>query len=205
MNGISSSYEHLWGAESARYAGRSAKQIFWRINDDGTVLSAGTNYCAFWTHRLPVDVRGLLPGSNFRFIDDEGEVVFPEQVRIACLVGDELRVYAKELHRGEWELERTLRLPEATHGLPGRKEGYFGRTAKIVTAGKEYVVLTPAEETWLFSVRRKTMQVEREHSRNRLAGEVYPYELRTAPLVDACVDQFKRVGRGRCSHICVCN
>ncbi|KAL6592460.1 hypothetical protein ACP70R_049513 [Stipagrostis hirtigluma subsp. patula] len=73
---------------------------------------------------------------------------------------------AEDVGVATWMLERTLRLPEATLGLPGRKECYFCRTAKIVTAGKGYVVLTPAEETCLFSVRLRTMQVEREHSRN---------------------------------------
>jgi hypothetical protein len=70
-------------------------------------------------------------------------------------------VFLKKEHNNggsDWVHVRTLDLPEATLGLPGYKECFFSQTAKIVTAGKGYVLLTPAEETWLFSVELETMQ-----------------------------------------------
>jgi hypothetical protein len=55
-------------------------------------------------------------------------------------------------------------LAEATVGLPGRKERFFERRAKIVGANAEYVMLKPmlalGEEPWLFSVELDTMRVE---------------------------------------------
>lgn len=160
-------------------------------------------------------VRGPHNRLNYRFVVDDWEVVYPQIVQLACLVGDELRVYVEEEPghtMEEWELEWSLCLPEATLGLPGRKDSYFGSVAKIVTAADGYIVLSPAEETWLFSVDLMTMKVKREHSRNRIAGEVYPYELHTPPVVNAHVVRCNRVGRGPlwrglgpCSHICVCS
>ncbi|CAL5064933.1 unnamed protein product [Urochloa decumbens] len=156
---------------------------------------------------------GWLDKCNFRFVDEVREVVYPEIVRLACLIGDELRVYVEEAqgHTRNWVLKRKLCLPETTLGLPRRKACYFGLIPKLVTAGDGYIVLTPAEETWLFSVELKTMRMEREHSRNRIAGEVYTYELQTSPNVHASVVKCKREGHGpfrrgvgSCSHICVC-
>ncbi|CAL5074880.1 unnamed protein product [Urochloa decumbens] len=191
-----SSYNHITGAESAIYAGRSAGLICWSIDDQGNARGRGRqNRC------------------NFRFVDEVREVVYPEIVRLACLIGDELRVYVEEAqgHTRNWVLKRKLCLPEATLGLPRRKACYFGLIPKLVTAGDGYIVLTPAEETWLFSVELKTMRMEREHSRNRIAGEVYTYELQTSPNVHASVVKCKREGHGpfrrgvgSCSHICVC-
>ncbi|GJM99082.1 hypothetical protein PR202_ga16148 [Eleusine coracana subsp. coracana] len=74
---------------------------------------------------------------------------------VVSLIGDELRVFAKRKHGDgttEWLHENSVCLPEATRGLPGHKECYFSGTAKIVAVGNGYVVLTPAEERWLFSV-----------------------------------------------------
>lgn len=40
-----------------------------------------------------------------------------------------------------------------------------------------YVLLTPREKTWLFSVVLDTMEVEHGHERNKYAGPAYPWEL----------------------------
>jgi hypothetical protein len=40
----------------------------------------------------------------------------------------------------------------------------------IMAAHEAYVLLTPQEKTWLFSVDLETMRVEREHERNKYAG-----------------------------------
>ncbi|CAL5080867.1 unnamed protein product [Urochloa decumbens] len=211
---VSSYNDYINGAESAIYAGRSAGLVCWSIDDQGTVLAARTNGGIFTRFRVPEEARGQQNRCKFRFVDEVREAVYPEIVRLACLIGDELRVYVEEAqgHTRNWVLKCKLCLPEATLGLPGRKACYFGLSAKIVTAGDGYIVLTPAEETWLFSVELKTMRVEREHSRNRIAGEVYTYELQTSPNVHACVVKCKREshgpfrrGVGPCSHICVCD
>ncbi|WVZ64525.1 hypothetical protein U9M48_014027 [Paspalum notatum var. saurae] len=181
------------GADSARFVGRSKGSIFWAIEDDGTVLAVSEGSGALSLFRLPEHV--VHGGSHhrsttFRFVDD---VMDNHLVRVLSLTSDELRLFLKQDHGnggGEWVLVRSLQLGEVTRGLPGYKECFFGgHTPKIVTAGRGYVVLTPAEGTWLFSVELGTMQVEREHSRNRLAGDVYPYELRLPPRVRVCVPQ----------------
>nr|CAB3456807.1 unnamed protein product [Digitaria exilis] len=162
----------LQGAESACYAGRtcyaSSGSVFWSVDgEEEMALSCPTRFVR--------SSRG--------------------RVRLLSVAGEELRVYVngdREYYHVvdpiEWVLEGRLRLPEATRGLPGHKECYFrGAAARIVTSGEDYVVVTPAEETWLFSVDLVSMKVEREHSRNWLPGEVYPYELQTRPKVHACL------------------
>ncbi|GJM99087.1 hypothetical protein PR202_ga16153 [Eleusine coracana subsp. coracana] len=161
------------------------------MTDDDTagVLAASDDGRTFWDNlRLPDHLRDLQDGisNQFRFVDNGVEREYPPVVRLATMVGDELRVLKWNLFQSlEWELEQRVNLHEATRGLKQRKEGCFGRAAKIVTARKGFVVLTPAEETWLFSVDLRTMQVEHDHCQNRLAGEVYPYELVTQPLIRA--------------------
>ncbi|PUZ70329.1 hypothetical protein GQ55_2G220000 [Panicum hallii var. hallii] len=194
---------HIRGAESAHYAGRSKGYIFWAIEDDGSVLAASEGTEALSHFRLPENVRGSYHRSTFRFIDDGAD----DLVRVVSLIGDDLRVFVKEEPNNggsDWVLVRSLHLPEATLGLQWYKESFFSRGAKIVTADKGYVVLAPAEETWLFSIELGTMQVEREHYRNRLAGEVYPYELRLQPKVRVCVLYCKRGRDGPCYDICKC-
>jgi hypothetical protein len=209
----SSGSVHLRGAKSARYAGRSKGFIFWGIQDDGTVVAAREGSCVLSHFRLPEHVRGggsrHRSTSTFLFVDD-GADNNDNLVRVVSLVGEELRVFLKleqEHDNGggiDWVPVRSLNLREPTRGLPAFKECFFSHTAKIVTAGEGYVVLTPAEETWLFSVELGTMEAEREHIRNRLAGEVYPYELRLRPTVRACVFRCKRGRDGPCYNICRC-
>lgn len=206
---------HLRGADSARYAGRSKGFIFCGVDDgDGAVLAAREGTGLLSLFRLPEHVRGQLGASTtFRFIYDDGNT--DSLVRVVSLISNELRVFLKQENGGngcggEWGPVRSLRLPEATGGLPGYKECFFvSRTAKIVivTAGKGYVVLTPAEETWLFSVDPATMQVDREHVRNKLAGDVYPYRAVVATKgVRLCVAVCDHVRRrdGPCYRICKC-
>jgi hypothetical protein len=78
------------------YAGRSAGLICWSIDDEGTVLPARTSGGIFGSLRVPGQVRGPQNRSNNRFVDDDWEVVYPQVVRLVCLIGDELRVYAEE-------------------------------------------------------------------------------------------------------------
>uniref|UniRef100_A0A0Q3R238 F-box associated domain-containing protein n=1 Tax=Setaria italica TaxID=4555 RepID=A0A0Q3R238_SETIT len=90
-------------------------------------------------------------------------------LRVVRLVRNELRVLARR--RGSdgnewvWVVERLVRLREATLGLPGRDERFFQRNAMVVAAHEGYVLVTPQEKTWLFSVELETMRVERESTR----------------------------------------
>lgn len=56
------------------------------------------------------------------------------------------------------------------HQLPGREDHYFGNEAMILAADATHVLVTPQEETWVFSVELETMEVERAKERNRYAG-----------------------------------
>ncbi|KAL6592463.1 hypothetical protein ACP70R_049516 [Stipagrostis hirtigluma subsp. patula] len=159
-----SRFRYLPGPESVRFAGRAVGLIFWAIEEDEAVF-ASSEYNG---GRLSV-------------------------------IGEELRVYGEwrlDGHGGDsiWELQRSIYLPEAICGLPGYKQSFFSSTAKIVTAGEGYVVLTPEEETWLFLVELRTMQVEPKHSRNRLVGAVYTYDMWSPPVVRTCVVCCKRQG-----------
>uniref|UniRef100_A0A0E0E9R5 Uncharacterized protein n=1 Tax=Oryza meridionalis TaxID=40149 RepID=A0A0E0E9R5_9ORYZ len=91
-------------------------------------------------------------------------------MRLVSVVGGDLKVFLRRDGSDVWEPEKSLSLCDATRNMPGHKESYFGVAAvaaKIVSAGAGYIVLTPAEETWLFSVELATMEVERKHSRSR--------------------------------------
>ncbi|GJM99069.1 hypothetical protein PR202_ga16134 [Eleusine coracana subsp. coracana] len=59
-------------------------------------------------------------------------------------------------------------------GLPGWDGTFLLQPARIVAAGDTFVVLTPVEKTWLFSVDQETMELERDHERNRHVGQAYP-------------------------------
>ncbi|GJM99067.1 hypothetical protein PR202_ga16132 [Eleusine coracana subsp. coracana] len=80
-----------------------------------------------------------------------------------------------------WEVDRR----EATSALPGRKPHYFkDDDAVIIAADDAHVLLTPYEETWLFSVELETMEVELDRVRNRYAGPAYPCKLPWPPALE---------------------
>jgi hypothetical protein len=76
---------------------------------------------------------------------------------------------------GWWSVSCTC--GEATRRLPGHEDGYFQGEAVIVDAHDTYVLLTPREMTWLFSVLLETVEVDCGHERNKYAGPAYPWEL----------------------------
>lgn len=200
---------HLRGA-TLHLTGRAACWIFFGNDADAdAVLALDMRYpsaCKFMLARVPGSLRGGSCGdrSGFRFIDGDN----PDDVRLVSVVGGDLKVFLRRDGSGDaWEPEKNLSLRDATSGMPGRKESYFGgagAAAKIVSAGAGYVVLTPAEETWLFSVELATMEVERKHSRNRYAGEFFPYHPPWPPTLSAHVSYCKRNRKGLCFQICVC-
>jgi hypothetical protein len=63
--------------------------------------------------------------------------------------------------------------------------------------GETFVVLTPEEETWLFSVDLETMELEREHERNWHNGPAFPCALPWPPVLQACVDRGDIFGKRR--------
>ncbi|CAD6225306.1 unnamed protein product [Miscanthus lutarioriparius] len=116
--------------------------------------------------------------------------------RVVRLVSNELMVLV-EHQQGQggdkwWVVEKLVRLPEATLGLEGRKQRFFQRNAMIVAAHETYVLVTPREKTWLFSVELETLHVEREHQRNKYAGMAHPFQLPLPPSLMACAQHGRR-------------
>ncbi|KAF0913468.1 hypothetical protein E2562_022360 [Oryza meyeriana var. granulata] len=72
----------------------------------------------------------------------------------------------------EWTPEKTLRLPELTHELPGRKDSFFKTMvgAKILAVIGRSVMLTPPDEMWPFSVDLDTMELERLYDLDNIWG-----------------------------------
>jgi hypothetical protein len=79
-------------------------------------------------------------------------------LRIVRVIDNDLKVFAR-IHGSDdkWVVERLVHLREATRRLPGHEDGYFQGEAVIVDAHDTYVLLTPREMTWLFSVLLETM------------------------------------------------
>uniref|UniRef100_A0A0D9XCI3 F-box domain-containing protein n=1 Tax=Leersia perrieri TaxID=77586 RepID=A0A0D9XCI3_9ORYZ len=160
---------------SLHFAGRATTCLFFGNEDDGAVLELHMR-----NHEpklLQVFLPGNLCGGSYdrsavRFVDGDQ----PNDVRLVSVIGGDLKVFLRREGTDVWELEKSLNLQDTTRDMARRKECNFGGggAAKIVSAGTGYVVLTPAEETWLFSLELAMMEVERKHSRNRYAGEFCP-------------------------------
>ncbi|KAF6995889.1 hypothetical protein CFC21_012312 [Triticum aestivum] len=166
------------------FVGRANGTLYWGIDGCATaVLALDETTAEFSIAALPETVWGPSHIRTSRIVGGEDGVL-----HVIRLIGNELKVFA-QWHPGsdedEWLLEMQLMLPEATLGLPGRKEHFFRQQAMIVAANTRYVLLTPSEKSWLFSVELDTMRIERKHERNRYAGEAYPCKLPWPPaLVD---------------------
>ncbi|KAL6592362.1 hypothetical protein ACP70R_049415 [Stipagrostis hirtigluma subsp. patula] len=148
----------------------------------GRWLGVGKRTLEFSTMTLPDHISWKFQKHNFR-ITGGGEAVRILRVTDS---GD-LEIY-RQPHGGEWELENSVRLAEASHGLPGRKEEYFSGPANIIKAGEGFVVLSPDEEKWLFSVDLDSLELEREHKRNKCSGPAFPYAPPWPPVLRACVE-----------------
>ncbi|PUZ70348.1 hypothetical protein GQ55_2G221600 [Panicum hallii var. hallii] len=172
--------------ETIHLAGRAAGRVYWGI-EDGTVLVLDESTLKFSLLTFPSQMRGPYRRTSFRVIGSgvDGE---DKAARVVRVDGEELEVFGQLPDFGEWVMEKSIRLRDATAGLPGGRDYRFFRLpARIVTAGNTFVVLTPAEKTWLFSVELETMEVEREHVRNRHIGPSYPCALPWPPVLQACV------------------
>uniref|UniRef100_M8C8N0 F-box protein AT5G49610-like beta-propeller domain-containing protein n=1 Tax=Aegilops tauschii TaxID=37682 RepID=M8C8N0_AEGTA len=165
------------------FVGRANGTIYWGIEGSDTdVLVLDESTAEFSTATLPEALWWPSHKGISRVVGGEDGVL-----RVIRLINNELKVFARRRPDSddddEWSLEMQLRLPEATLGLPGREESFFQQEAMIVSANTRYVLLTPSEETWLFSVELDTMRVERNHERNKYAGAAHPYKLPWPPAL----------------------
>lgn len=160
--------------EDTQFVGRAAGKIYWWASG-GLVQVFDEATATFFLMEFPEHMRWEYRKSNLRVI---GGVDGGGGIRVVRMTGEDLEIYG-ESGGGEWAVERSVRLADATRGLPGRQEVFFtaeAPAARIVTAGGDgFVTLAPAEdETWLFSVDLETMEAERDHGRNKHVGEAHP-------------------------------
>lgn len=194
---------HLRGSEHARLLGHAAGAVFWAIGGDDTLLVLDKRRTEFEVLRLPGSVRA----SELRAIVDGGNGDNDGKLRVVCLDEENVvRVFATwrgQHSNGEWVLQKSLRLEESTMGLAGYKAGRGGAAMVVAAATAGSVVLAPVEEmTWMFSVDLETMEIA---ECKEVSVAVYPCELPWRPTLRACVTRCERRGRGRCSHICICD
>ncbi|KAL6840684.1 hypothetical protein ACP4OV_029548 [Aristida adscensionis] len=196
---------NLQGKDSLQFAGRAGGSSFWWIEDERPlrrlVCASGTGFSLV---NLPEHIQRLCTGTSAFRIIGGGD----GKVRIACLAGENLSVFARDYLMGvgyEWELEKHLNLRTATCGLPGSKEEYFRDSpAKIVAVSGRCLVLTPDGENWYFSVELETGRVEALHVGSRRTAVAFPYELPWPPRFQACLCTCRRRGQGPCCEICAC-
>ncbi|TVU09167.1 hypothetical protein EJB05_42613, partial [Eragrostis curvula] len=172
------------------FVGRANGALHWEIGDVGAVLALDeATATTFSLVPLPDKAWSPYRGWCLRVVGgDDGAL------RVVRLVSNDLKIFVRRRDSDEWVLEKLVRLPEATRGLR-REDHFFRREAMIVDAHDTYVLVTPQEETWLFSVDLETMKVERDHERNRYAGASYPCQLPWPPALEACPADR---GRRRC-------
>uniref|UniRef100_A0A0D3H584 F-box domain-containing protein n=1 Tax=Oryza barthii TaxID=65489 RepID=A0A0D3H584_9ORYZ len=132
------------------------------------VFSSGVDEFSLVT--IPAIVGESYHPSTFRVIGGGNDGT----MRVVRLIGDDLKIFTQlKGSGGEWVVEKLVRLPVATRGLPGHDVGLFHHYARIVTENERYILVTPRVATWLFSVEVETPVVEREHVRNKYAGAAY--------------------------------
>ncbi|TVU00862.1 hypothetical protein EJB05_53710, partial [Eragrostis curvula] len=182
--------------EKFSFAGRAAGRVCWGI-ETGQALVLDESTLDFSLVPFPDHV--LWPGqkTSFRVIGGLDEDDDHATVRVVRVGGQSLDVFYQMPGSSEWVVESSVQLRDAAAGLPGWDDKLLKEPARIVAAGDTFVVLTPAEETWLFSVDLETMFLEREHERNRHVGQAYPCSLPWPPVLQACLDRDGVVGKRR--------
>uniref|UniRef100_A0ACD5UPV5 Uncharacterized protein n=1 Tax=Avena sativa TaxID=4498 RepID=A0ACD5UPV5_AVESA len=199
---------HLYGAESLRLLGRSGHFVFWSIKEDEESVLRLSSDGYMKIHRLPDIARG---SSSLRFIDPGSD--YCTAIRAICLQGGDLRVlmlpWPWQWHvDGEWGIQSSHGLLEATRGLTGYKEEYFiNGGLEIVSAyghGRSVVVAPVVEKTWLFTVDLGTMEVARwKHKMDENTSVVsYPCELPWPPDLRACKVPCTKCKQCPCSPKC---
>jgi hypothetical protein len=179
------------------FAGRVNGSLYWVAGEDSAIAMLVLDEATMEFSRVPFltdddNTGGPYDRWSFRVIGGGKDDHAPRVVR---LVSNELIVLVQHHKQGGdkwWVVEKLVRLPEATLKLEGRKQRFFQRNAMIVAANETYVLVTPREKTWLFSVEIETLHVEREHRRNKYAGTAYPFQLPSLPSLMACAQHGRR-------------
>lgn len=179
--------------EMSHFAGRAARKVYWGM-ETRSLLVLDESTLKFSLLAFPAPMQLPNRRISFRVI---GGVDGGDTVRVVRLDGDGLEVFCQLPDSGEWVIERSISLRDATANLPGWEYWFFRLPASIVAADNTSVVLTPGEKTWLFSVDLETMEVENEHVRNRDVGPSYPCALPWPPVLQACVNHGDATGRRR--------
>ncbi|CAN6352161.1 unnamed protein product [Urochloa humidicola] len=71
---------------------------------------------------------------------------------------DSIKVFMR-LSNGDWVLEKSIMLSEATRSLPGYRPSFFSLSPVVLTQGAGFIILSPrSEQPWPFSVDLETME-----------------------------------------------
>ncbi|CAN6210414.1 unnamed protein product [Urochloa humidicola] len=192
--------------ERLSFAGRANGSLHWVIEeDDGGVAVLVLDEAAMVFSRVPFPADAPDDGPNPSYDRWSFRVIGGGATRVVRMVRNELTVLVRRCGSGDgdewvWEVERSVRLREATLGMPGREDRFFMRNAMMVAAQEAYVLVTPKEKTWLFSVEiGDTMRVECDSERNRYARQAFPSQLPWPPsLVSCTTDKRGRRRRRSC-------
>ncbi|KAL6655819.1 hypothetical protein ACP70R_006645 [Stipagrostis hirtigluma subsp. patula] len=100
----------------------------------------------------------------------------------------DLKVFAR-LHSGEWGLEKSIRLSEVAHDLPGYNPSYFNQPLLIHTTDSPVIHASPWQERpWWFHLDIETTEVA--PAPDPSVEKAYPCELPWPPTLEACTEQL---------------
>ncbi|GJN34199.1 hypothetical protein PR202_gb22843 [Eleusine coracana subsp. coracana] len=131
----------------------------------------------FSTMALPDYMKMNFNAENFRVVSGEDGTA-----RIVRVTGSgDLQVF-NQLYGsfpGDWVMENRVCLEETNWGLPGHKEEYFTKPAKIIREGDGFIVLSleqkKKKKKLVFTVDLDTMELKLEHKRDRsTTGPAFP-------------------------------
>ncbi|CAN6356711.1 unnamed protein product [Urochloa humidicola] len=105
--------------------------------------------------------------------------------RILTMFDNTMKIFAV-LEGGEWGLEKSVLLSEATRGLPGFQPSFFSYYQDFLTIGTGFVTLTPPfGEPWPYSIDLETM--EAKLAAGDMGFLVHRCELPWPPALHACL------------------
>ncbi|CAN6361568.1 unnamed protein product [Urochloa humidicola] len=110
-----------------------------------------------------------------------------DKPRIITLSDSTMKVFAR-LDSGEWALEKSVLLSEATSGLPGYQPSFFNHDQRILIQGTGFVTFYPdVEINWQYSINLQTMEAKlAERDDGRM---LYRCELPWPPALHTCLDR----------------
>ncbi|XP_052166841.1 uncharacterized protein LOC127783688 [Oryza glaberrima] len=158
-------------ADAMHFAGRAGGSLYWGTIY-GVVFALDESTGELSPLTLPKCTGEQQPPfyclHNLRAIGGAGDDDDAGRARIVRVVQHSDLEVLTPLHGSggsgeEWTVEKTLRLPELTRGLPGWKRCFFETpiAARIMAVIGRSVVMTPPNVTWPFSVDLDTMELER--------------------------------------------